>query len=83
VVSRGLIDTLGIELLFGRDINVHGNTPPNPPRVALITAEFWQHRFAADPNVIGKSIAVNSDLTTIIGVLLAGIQFADNAQILE
>jgi putative ABC transport system permease protein len=80
-VSRGFIDTLGIKLLLGRDISVEENTPPNPPRVALITAELWRRRFAADPNVIGKSIDVNRDPTTIIGVLPSGIRFADDAQI--
>lgn len=80
-VSRGMIETLGIRPLLGRDISVEENKPPNPPRVALITAEYWQRRFAGDPNILGRVLTVNAEPNTIIGVLPAGVRFADDAQI--
>ncbi|MDQ2945673.1 MAG: ABC transporter permease, partial [Acidobacteriota bacterium] len=51
------------------------------PRVALITAEYWQHRFAGDPHILGRVLTINAEPTTIIGVLPAGVRFADDAQI--
>ncbi len=80
-VSRGLLDTLGIRPILGRDISVEENRPPNPPLVGLITQEFWQRYFSGDTGVLGKSIDVNGQPATIIGVLPPGLRFAGDAQI--
>jgi putative ABC transport system permease protein len=37
--------------------------------VALITVGFWQQRLGGDPNVIGRSIALDGTPHTIVGVL--------------
>jgi putative ABC transport system permease protein len=42
---------------------------PNGPRVAVISRQFWETRFSADPNIVGKSISLGGDPHTIVGVL--------------
>ncbi len=68
VVSGGFFSTLGVKALLGRNIaedddRVHGANP-----VIVISYNYWQRRFASDPAIVGRSVAVNSHPFTIIGV---------------
>jgi predicted permease len=53
-------------------------------RVALISHEYWQQRLAADPQVIGRTLIVDSfgrrDYT-IVGVLQPGFRFPNKTEI--
>jgi putative ABC transport system permease protein len=42
---------------------------PNAPKVVVLSKTFWQSRFASDPNVSGRAIALNGEPYTIVGVL--------------
>src|SRR2546430_5575250 len=37
--------------------------------VIVLSHELWQRRFAADPNIIGKTVQLNSRPYTIVGVM--------------
>ena len=45
---------------------------PGAAKVALIGEGFWRRRFAADPHIAGKSVLLNDEKHTIVGVLAAG-----------
>jgi predicted permease len=51
---------------------------------ALLSYEYWQRRFAADPNVIGRRLTVDTfgrrDYT-IVGVMQPGFHFPDKTEI--
>src|SRR5262249_61775288 len=42
---------------------------PNGPRGVVLSHRLWARRFAADPALIGRSILVNGEPRTVIGVL--------------
>jgi predicted permease len=44
-------------------------------RVVVIAYDEWQHRFEADPGIIGRQIALGSDVYTIVGVMPDGFRF--------
>ena len=44
---------------------------PGRTQVALLSHRLWQTRFGGDPNVIGRSIRLNAEQVTIIGVMPA------------
>jgi hypothetical protein len=44
-------------------------------RVILISHEFWRRHFAADPNIVGKTLALDGSDHTIVGVMPAGMRF--------
>ena len=48
---------------------------PSAAPVAVISHALWQRRFAADPNVPGKSVIIGGLQHTIIGVTPAGFRF--------
>jgi len=49
---------------------------PESARVVVVSHSFWQRRLAAEPQVIGKTINLNSTPYTVIGVLPESFHFA-------
>src|SRR5262249_16433603 len=44
-------------------------------RVAILSEGFWRRRYGADPNILGRTIQVNTRDFTIVGVMPAGFRF--------
>lgn len=68
MVSAGFMPILGIEPLIGRGIT-EMDTRPGAERVALLSHALWRTRFGGDPGVVGRSISLDQQPTTVIGVL--------------
>jgi putative ABC transport system permease protein len=47
---------------------------PGAPKVAVISNRFWQSRFGADPEIIGRTVTLNDQTHAIIGVLAVGTE---------
>ncbi len=69
-ISPALFEVLGIPPMLGRSFTPDEDAPGRN-RVAIITHGFWQRRFAGDPAVIGREIALDSVTVEIVGVLPA------------
>jgi len=74
VVTRGLIETLGTQPELGRNFTPEEDRNGGP-RVALISHGLWQRAFGGDKAIIGRQIQVNSQDTTVIGVMPARFAF--------
>ncbi|HEV2669205.1 MAG TPA: ABC transporter permease, partial [Blastocatellia bacterium] len=66
-VSGGYYTGLGVQPLLGRAITDEDDRPGAAP-VVVLSHQFWQERFGADPAVIGQSLKLNQQYFTIIGV---------------
>jgi putative ABC transport system permease protein len=62
---------------MGRDLGDEDGLP-NAPRTAILNHGFWQRRFAADPQIIGRTIRLNSENCTVIGVMPKGFDFPNS-----
>ncbi len=71
LVMRDPLPALGQPLVLGRSFTT-AELAPGGPKVALISHRTWQRVFGGDPNVIGKSVRVNTEVTTLIGVMGPG-----------
>jgi predicted permease len=73
-VTPGFFALLGNKPLLGRAF-----TPDDErmgaPRVAVISHDFFMRRFGGDPSALGKTIAVDSVPTTVIGVMPRGFAY--------
>ena len=78
--TTNFFSTLGVKPFLGRDFH-EGEDIPSGPHVAIITHNFWNTRFAGDPRVIGRSIQLDSNEVTVIGVLPAGFEFAPRGNV--
>jgi putative ABC transport system permease protein len=66
--SGNLFSLLGVGPILGRTFSVDDDKP-SAPLAAVITEQAWQQRFASDPAVIGRRIALDGDTYTVIGVI--------------
>lgn len=67
-VSKDVIPMLGEQPMLGRSFS-DDEDRPGGPRVAILTAELWETAFARDPQILGKSISIDGQDRTIIGVM--------------
>jgi putative ABC transport system permease protein len=73
-VSPRLFRVVGVSPLLGRDFedgeDVFGNH-----RVALVSHGLWKRTFGADPAAVGRSVRLNGEPFTVVGVMPPGAWF--------
>ena len=78
MVSGNYHAGLGVSPALGRTLAMDDDQPSAPP-VAVISFRYWERRFGAHPDVLGKTIAINRVPTTIVGVTAKGFDGAMQA----
>jgi putative ABC transport system permease protein len=73
VVSSNYFSLLGAAPILGRDFT-KADDQGKIGYVALISYDLWQHRFGGERGVIGKTVRLDDDPITIIGVLPRGFR---------
>jgi predicted permease len=68
VVSWNFFRVLGIQPILGRDFRT-SDEQPNAEDVLLLSYDFWKSKFAGDPNVVGRVLAMNNRPHMVVGVL--------------
>ena len=68
LVSGNYFDVLGVRPWAGRLFTQDDDREPGAHPVVVISYEFWERRFAKDPNIIGQKILVNEHPLTVLGV---------------
>lgn len=71
-VSGNYFDVLGVRPALGRFFTDEEALGPGAADVAVISHELWRNSLGGDPGVIGRTIHVNSQLLTVIGVAPEG-----------
>ena len=74
-VSQNFFSFLGVKPRLGR-LFTADECKWNGPRVVLLSHGLWQRRFASDPNIVGKSLTLDDQPATVVGVLPASLDFA-------
>ncbi len=62
--------TVGKPMQLGRDF-LPDEGSPGHDHVAILSNWLWQHRYNSDPNIIGKSILIEDQPYTVVGVVPA------------
>ena len=70
----GFLDLMGVKPILGRAPTAEEDRP-NSALVTMLGERFWKNRFAGDPQIIGKTVRLNDQAHTIIGVVPAGLDF--------
>src|SRR6185369_15528148 len=79
IVTFNYFEVLGREPLYGRVFTPQEDTPGNN-HVALLSYALWQRRFGGNPNIVGQSINLDSQPTTIVGIMPADFDFPNPAE---
>ena len=72
--TAGFLRVLGIQPVIGRFFTPEEDKAGGP-RVAVLTYAAWQQRFAGSTDVLGRSMTLDGQAYTIIGVLPNGFAF--------
>ncbi len=67
-VSEDYLGVYGVEPMVGRGLS-EADTRPGAPAVVLIGYGFWQQRFGGDPGVLGRTIRLDDQPATVVGVM--------------
>ncbi len=73
--TTNFFHTLGVQPFLGRDFAV-GEDIAAGPKVAILTYQFWRTQFGGDPNVLGRTMQLDANSVSIIGVLPKEFEFA-------
>ena len=75
MVSSNFFDVLGVKPILGRTFmpGEQMDRPGGAP-FAVISEGLWRRRFQADPRIVGRTIKLNRQVFTIIGVTPAAFQ---------
>jgi len=74
--SGNLFAVLGMQPLLGRTLTSDDDRP-DAPAVAVLDERAWRSRFAADADVVGRTIRLNGVPHTVVGVVPADFRFPD------
>jgi len=80
LVTGNFFDAVGTRPILGRSFYEEENQP-GKDAVAVITHSLWQRRFGGDPNIINKTISLNSVTRTIIGVMPEHFNFPKGSEV--
>jgi predicted permease len=72
--SPNLFSVLGVQPMLGRGF-VDSDARTGADSVVVLSYEGWQTFFAGDPKVIGQTLRIGGQPTTVTGVLPPGLSF--------
>ena len=73
-VSGGMLRMLGVSPILGRVHTQHDDVD-GVPLAVVISEGLWNRAFGSDRNILGRSVQVNGQSGSIVGVMPKGFQF--------
>src|ERR1044071_6748494 len=80
LVTANLFDALGVKPIMGRNFTAEENQP-GKDAVAILTYGLWQRRFGGDPDILNKTITINTVASKVIGVMPEHFNFPNGAEL--
>ena len=67
-VSGTMFSLFGLQPTLGRLLTASDDRAPGAGPYAVLSWDYWNHRFSRDPHVIGRSFHIGNQLYEIVGV---------------
>ncbi len=74
-VTANFFDVLGVQPAIGRPFTAEEDAAKR--KVVVLSYPLWQRRFGGDPSIVGRSILMDGEATTVVGVMPRGFFFPD------
>jgi putative ABC transport system permease protein len=68
LVTADFFRGMGVPPLLGRSLGPE-DCKPGAPAVAVLVYDTWRSKFNADPRIVGQTLNLNHQLTTVVGVM--------------
>jgi putative ABC transport system permease protein len=75
-VTPNFFDVLGVQPVVGRPFTVEEDAKKS--KVVVLGYPLWQRRFGGNAAVVGHTILMDGEATTVVGVMPRGFFFPDN-----
>jgi putative ABC transport system permease protein len=79
-VTADFFPLLGVQPAWGRNFTREEDTP-NGPKATILGHGLWQSRFGGDADVLGRTITLNEQSYTVVGILPARFQYPEQFQL--
>ena len=80
IVTANFFETLGITPSIGRDFT-QADEQFEMPQSVILGHGIWMRAFGSDPSIVGKTIRLDGNSVTVVGVLPTDIPLLSEAQI--
>jgi putative ABC transport system permease protein len=71
IVSANYFTTFGVPLFQGRSFTLEEERPASAVPVVIVSYSYWK-KTGADPQLLGKSVRINSRVYTVVGIAPEG-----------
>ena len=78
MITADFLPVLGIVPVLGRNFLPAEDRPGGNVRVALLSHGLWQRRFGGNKDVMGKTLTINENSFTVVGVLPESFNWASS-----
>jgi predicted permease len=72
-VTSGFFDVFGVKPILGRTFT-EAEDSPNAGRFAVLTYDLWKNRLGGDREIVGRTLTMNSEPYSVLGVLQKGYE---------
>ena len=80
--SAPYFSLLGVSAVRGRTFSAEEDLVATPVYVVVLSDGLWKRRFGADPQIVGRSVTLNTRAYTIVGVMPPGFKgLTDTAEL--
>jgi len=80
MLTANTFSLLGTQPILGRNFTPDDERRGAEP-VTIIGYTLWKTRYAADPGIVGKSLRLNGQTSTIVGIMPEGMQFPNGMEL--
>jgi predicted permease len=77
-VSKEFFPLLGVNAAVGRTLRPEENVP-GADRVVVLSDALWRSRYNADPSLVGRTLTLNGEPFTVVGIMPPSFSFPDNS----
>jgi len=81
IVSPNFFSVMGMSAAVGRTFQPEDTQSGNAERVVVLSQQLWQRRFGSNHSVTGQKLTLNNETFSIIGVMPAGFQYPEDAEL--
>ena len=78
-ITHNFFSVLGVQPLIGRGF-LPEEDRPNSNKVVVLSYPLWQSRYGGDRNILNRTILLNGEQHTVVGVMPAGFQWLDTEE---
>jgi predicted permease len=79
-VSAALFSVLGVRPIAGRTF-APSEDAPGAPRLVLLGEPLWRRRFGADPGLVGRTVLLDGEVYTVVGIVPAASAYPAGAEV--